>query len=158
MAEMTTPQDWRDAPLSEIDRLVADLYQDGDDMWLSRDDLIREVNQLVNDTAAERLLWRSDLDRCQGENAGLRDQAERNRAHIIELEAEVERLREEQRWIPVSERLPERDDEVAVLWRWPVSGELISDLTHWTGGLWACDPLEVIAWHPLPPLPPEVTE
>ena len=49
------------------------------------------------DWSIDRFL--SDMDQLQKEN--------------IALHAEVERLREERRWIPVSERLP--DDEVNVI-------------------------------------------
>lgn len=85
MAELITPQDWRDAPLSEIDRLVGDLYQDGDDMWLSRDDLIREVSQLVDDTAAERDALRAEVERLREAESGLREAVELLR-RAVELE------------------------------------------------------------------------
>lgn len=38
--------DPRDGPLTEIDRLRADLHLDAEDLWINRDDLMREIEEL----------------------------------------------------------------------------------------------------------------
>ena len=64
--------------------------------------------------------------------------------------------RKERQWIPVSEKLPDEDDEVLVAW----TDEEIPKHKHWydigyvSGGKWYIDGWEidvnVLAWMPLP--------
>ena len=96
-------------------------------------------------------------------------------AAIDNLAAEVERLREERRWIPVSERLPDRDE--AVFLRDKGGVQYIGCLSHdevgecwcradgepwYDGDGWSCyadmGDYKPTHWHPFPqplPQPPE---
>lgn len=68
-----------------------------------------------------------------------------------QLRAEVERLREAQRWIPVEERLPETRDPVLTLWVSGMQSVKQYDEQHeWNTGA------QVTHWMPLPELPKEV--
>jgi len=74
-------------------------------------------------------------------------------SRISELEAENKRLREEHRWIPVTERLPEEEGQYLTRRR---NG--ISFTEHWfpatSKDLWLrC--YSVTHWMPLPPQPPK---
>lgn len=66
------------------------------------------------------------------------------------LRAELERLRAERRWIPVEERLPEKDVPVLCIDSRGIQ------MVAWSGwGEW-CGPeieTELTHWMPLPPLP-----
>jgi hypothetical protein len=68
-----------------------------------------------------------------------------------QLRAEVERLREAQRWIPVEERLPEANTAVLTRWR----GETFSVDWRFPSGEWTTGSF-VTHWMPLPPPPKEV--
>ena len=73
-------------------------------------------------------------------------------AECRRLSAEVERLREGQRWIPVRKRLPERYQYVLIyasLWEHPVWACLRDDDEFWTG-IQAVSPTH---WMPLPSAP-----
>lgn len=80
-----------------------------------------------------------------------------------DLRKEIKRLQGEKRWIPVEERLPERDCRVAVLYRFPRSDMKFSTVFDY----YASDPVPhfqhtmgeggpiVTHWMPLPELPKE---
>ena len=76
------------------------------------------------------------------------------------LRAEVERLREERRWVCVHDRLPQPHDCVLTIGS---SGEpVIAYLSTHVSGVWFCPhdnwkPADVAYWQPLP-APPEEEE
>ena len=56
----------------------------------------------------------------------------------------------DQRWIPVSERLPNRHHRVLCYFKYePVSPDIISENTY-IGGMWMSESDKVVAWMPLP--------
>ncbi len=85
---------------------------------------------------------------------------ERNAA--VELTGELASM---PRWIPVTERLPEHQDEYLVLWKQkvPVTGRLFYEILEYEGENWVDDipqaepfgGFEVAFWQPLPDLPEE---
>ena len=78
------------------------------------------------------------------------------RAELAEARAEIERLREATRPIPVSERLPENEAPVLVIYRSFVD-YLGIDFYH--QGKWQEDYIDnVVYWMPLPPPPPSAPE
>ena len=76
---------------------------------------------------------------------------------IQDLKAEIERLKSERKWIPVSERLPEYNDDLLFVTSCAVSGVRFGyydtdNRFHDTEG---DKVLGVTHWMPLPPPPPE---
>ncbi len=78
---------------------------------------------------------------------------------VESLEAEIARLREERRWVPVGERLPtvQGDDVLTALGPWDDGGYSISR-GWWNGECWMSygsdrDMPPVAFWQPLPPGP-----
>lgn len=70
-----------------------------------------------------------------------------------ELKSENERLREAQRWIPVTERLPESFIPVlfsAPDFPHPLQGYYVEDGNVWMSYLWAQNEVGVTHWMPLP--------
>jgi hypothetical protein len=83
------------------------------------------------------------LNRLIGENVKLIQERDA-------LRAEVERLKEAQRWIPVEERFPQAERAVLTLWKDSVRS------VEWMfrDGAWTTS-ATVTHWMPLPPLPKE---
>ena len=56
-----------------------------------------------------------------------------------------------QKWIPVSERLPNRHQRVLCYFKYkPDSPDIISENTYIGGGMWMSESDNVVAWTPLP--------
>ena len=56
-----------------------------------------------------------------------------------------------QKWIPVSERLPNRHQRVLCYFKYePQSADIISENTYIGGGMWMSEGDKVVAWVPLP--------
>ena len=57
----------------------------------------------------------------------------------------------DQKWIPVSERLPNRHKRVLCYLKYePESPDIISENTYIGGGVWMSESDKVVAWMPLP--------
>ena len=81
---------------------------------------------------------------------------------VSALRAEIARLREERRWVPVGERLPKDNDLVLTVGKggWIVIGDMTKSCgwqsihcDNETGEPWISDPGDVTHWMPLPPGP-----
>ena len=57
----------------------------------------------------------------------------------------------DQKWIPVSERLPNRHQRVLCYFKYePESPDIISENTYICSGMWMSESDKVVAWMPLP--------
>ena len=77
--------------------------------------------------------------------------------NLMDAHVEIERLREAQRWIPITERLPE---DAALVLIYPVYGEVYSakywqDLNHFRLWDYSVEPGDITHWMPLPQRPTE---
>jgi hypothetical protein len=77
---------------------------------------------------------------------------------IMQMHARIAELEAAQRWIPVSERLPECEKDVLVFWGKALDGSKIDWFgTAWRNdsddGKWCTDPIVPTHWMPLPELP-----
>lgn len=115
----------------------------------------------VNTAAAEL------IERLTAENADLRKEIEWKDMVIAlaqrkQTEAEAERaaLREKQRWIPVTERLPERDVQVLGWYKDNPFSQYRHEVVAWNGNGWVFVyahryVTNVTHWMPLPDAPEE---
>jgi hypothetical protein len=75
---------------------------------------------------------------------------------VSALRAEIARLREERRWVPVAERLPEKYQSVIVALTPDSKGRVeVCEAVHWKGSDFGTDRgnYECSHWMPLPPGP-----
>ena len=115
----------------------------------------------VNTEAAEL------IERLTAENAALRKEIEWKDMVIAlaqrkqaEAEAERDALREKQRWIPVTERLPERDVQVLGWYKDNPFSQYRPEVVAWNGNGWVFVyahryVTNVTHWMPLPKAPDE---
>ena len=121
-----------------------------------------ECYDTVKSIAADRL-----IERLTAENAAMRKEikwkdmvialAQRKQA---EAEAERDALWEKQRWIPVTERLPERDVQVLGWYKDNPFSQYRPEVVAWNGNGWVFVyahryVTNVTHWMPLPELPEE---
>ena len=107
------------------------------------------------------------LERLTAENADLRKEIEWKDMVIAlaqrkqaEAEAERDALREKQRWIPVTERLPERDVQVLGWYKDNPFSQYRHEVVAWNGNGWVFVyahryVTNVTHWMPLPGAPEE---
>ena len=73
---------------------------------------------------------------------------------VIDLSIEnclLKNKAEEKKWIPVSERLPNRHQRVLCYFKYePESPDIISENTYIGDGMWMSESYKVVAWMPLP--------
>jgi len=132
--------------------MAPDSYMPGD--WNTRpieDDLRKRIAELEN----EHNVWL----------IGASNAVKNLEARIAELEAEIDQLtadstdeRQDDKWIPVGERLPECEKDVLVFWGKALDGSKIDWFgTAWRNecddGKWCTDPIVPTHWMPLPESP-----
>lgn len=105
------------------------------------------------------------IERLTAENAELRKEIEWKDMVIalaqrkqVEAEAERDALREKQRWIPVTERLPERDVQVLGWYKDNPFSQYRPEVVAWNGNGWVFVyahryVTNVTHWMPLPKAP-----
>lgn len=137
-----------------------------------RNELIRFIESITFDTTKYRyLLWVkhaidmikeviiNKIDDIYNEK-GMRE-IEIHRKSYKELQQTVTDLSienyllkkkvEEMKWIPVSEKLPNRHQRVLCYFKYePESPDIISENTYIGGGMWMSESDKVVAWMPLP--------
>ena len=73
---------------------------------------------------------------------------------VIDLSLEnclLKNKAEEKKWIPISERLPNRHQRVLCYFKYePESPDIISENTYIGDGMWMSESYKVVAWMPLP--------
>lgn len=107
------------------------------------------------------------IERLTAENAALRKEIEWKDMVIalaqrkqVEAEAERDALREKQRWIPVTERFPERDVQVLGWYKDNPFSQYRPEVVSWNGNGWVFVyahryVTNVTHWMPLPEEPEE---
>ena len=115
--------------------------------WMTDDNWLADMVELACDEISR--LREDNDEQCRLHGVG--SQRELRQLAVIEEQArEIARLREERRWVPVSERLPKPGETVLMLMDGidPVSGWYENGHFHN-----AYDTLYVTHWMPLPPGP-----
>lgn len=110
---------------------------------------------MILDEVIERYTRNAEYERTHGSLQGCLEFKQ-----LAEWLKELKQLREQTRWIPVSERLPEDRREVLVTAYWHETYQVMM-ASYYGDGLWWCVPfnntgeheqrLNPIAWMPLPP-------
>ena len=138
-------------------------------------DFCEYYDMLVGPDGFECLLTEPEDRNWHRDGRVVIDRLNAQHAELTALRAEVERLREERRWIPVEERLPDRDEPVFLREKGGV--QFIGCLSHdevgecwcradgepwYAGDGWFCyadvGDYKPTHWHPFPqplPAPPE---
>jgi len=117
-----------------------------------------KANDLLNDFGGKQFDFASGFRRGDAGDAARLEARNKLASYIASLESENARLKDAQRWIPVSERLPEGD--AVLVYRERGKSNIDIDWTFIEGGreYWYNSGLDnVTHWMPLPE-PPEVTE
>jgi hypothetical protein len=112
---------------------------------------------------AERDAAVAELRRLEDENASLRnwnacekelmDQYRNDSKRLIEVDAELSALKEANRWIPVSEKLPEDLKKVLVRTHVMIDTAEVFRGNGRAQWLWYGYEIPVLYWHPLPEAP-----
>ena len=149
-------EDCTGCPYYRKEKLDAELKEKlGVDTWPSCD-----VNKVGMDAA-------DLLERLIAENADLRKEIEwkdmviaRAQREQAKAEAERDALREKQRWIPVTERFPERDVQVLGWYKDNPFSQYRPEVVSWNGNGWVFVyahryVTNVTHWMPLPAAPEE---
>ena len=149
-------EDFTGCPYYRKEKLDAELKEKlGVDTWPSCD--IKKVGMDAADL----------IERLTAENADLRKELEWKDMVIAlaqrkqaEAEAERDALREKQRWIPVTERLPERDVQVLGWYKDNPFSQYRPEVVAWNGNGWVFVyahryVTNVTHWMPLPKAPEE---
>ena len=149
-------EDCTGCPYYRKEKLDAELKEKlGVDTWISCD-----VNKVGMDAA-------DLIERLTAENEELRKEIEWKDMVIalaqrkqVEAEAERDALREKQRWIPVTERFPERDVQVLGWYKDNPFSQYRPEVVAWNGNGWVFVyahryVTNVTHWMPLPEAPEE---
>jgi hypothetical protein len=133
--------------LDDLRRVSVKVREKTDDNWLA------DMVELACDEISR--LREDNDEQCRLHGVG--SQRELRQLAVIEEQArEIARLREERRWVPVGERLPEKYQIVIVALTPDSKGRVeVCEAVHWIGSDFETDKgnYECSHWMPLPPGP-----